>query len=283
MTPPDLTPSRRFALPALVLALSFCLSTCGEIDPRGEASPGKRASEATGTADASRLFGQMPSPGDGGADGGTAGARGGVGQSAPDTTPPPDAGGSGSRTVDVRMLGFNRGDPEAPIRVIEFSDFGCGYCRKFHLETFPTLEEEFIETGKVIWKYVPFVLGMFPNSVEAATAGECAGEQGRFAALRDRLFQDQPEWRKADEPHGLFARYADEEGLDVERFRACVEEGWVTDRVRRSVRAGHRIGVRGTPTFIVEGFPLQGALPTPVFREVFGRLLEEEGGAGTPP
>jgi len=282
MTAPELASRRRFAVPALVIVLSFLLSACGDADARGEAAPGKRAAEPTGTADASRLFGEMPPPAESGSGGETGGAGGGVARPAPDTTPPPDAGEGASQTVDVRMLGFNRGDPEAPIRVIEFSDFGCGYCRKFHLETFPTLEEEFIETGKVIWKYVPFVLGMFPNSMEAATAGECAGEQGRFAALRDRLFQDQPEWRKAEEPYGLFARYAEEEGLDVERFRACVEEGWVTGRVRRSVRAGHRIGVRGTPTFIVEGFPLQGALPTPVFREIFGRLLEEEGGAGPP-
>ncbi len=194
-------------------------------------------------------------------------------QEAPRAAPasPDDSG-----TLNVTDLGFNRGAPDAPIRVIEFSDFGCGYCKKFHLETFPTLAEEYIETGKVAWKYIPFVLGMFPNAVQAAMAGECAGRQDSFGAYRDRLFEDQGEWKKSSRPYELFKEYAAEEGLDAERFARCVDERIPSERVRANIEAGRKVGVRGTPMFVINGFPVQGALPVDVFREIFSRVLEAE-------
>ncbi len=77
------------------------------------------------------------------------------------------------REVPLAELGFDRGVDGAPVQVIELSDYGCGYCRRFHMETFPTLEEEFIETGMVEWKFVPYVTGMFDNSRAALRAAEC--------------------------------------------------------------------------------------------------------------
>src|SRR5690625_6346899 len=80
--------------------------------------------------------------------------------------------------VDLTGVGYDLGDPCAPISIVEFSDFGCHFCRQFATETFPTLEREYIETGKVRWKYIPFVLGIFPNGDRAAIAGVCAAQQG---------------------------------------------------------------------------------------------------------
>lgn len=186
------------------------------------------------------------------------------------------------RPVDVAGLGHDSGDPGAPIRVVEFSDFGCGYCRRFHVETYPTLHEEYVETGLVRWKYVPFVLGRFPHGEVAATAGECAIEQGRFAPLRDRLFHDQRAWSRTNEPREVLIRLAAEEGLDGARFRTCIEENRPEERVRENVRAGRTLGVRGTPTFFIDGHPLQGAQPARVFRQIFDRLLDaRREGAGT--
>lgn len=179
---------------------------------------------------------------------------------------------------DLSGMGYTVGAADAPIRVVEFSDFGCGYCRRFHLETYPTLHEEYVESGKVRWKYIPFVLGSFPNASEAAHAGECAIEQGKFPSLRRRLFEDQGEWRAANRPDEVFVRFARDEGLDADRFRTCLEEDRRADRVRQNVELGRRIGVRGTPTFIVQGYPLQGAQPVPVFRQIFEQLLAAEEG-----
>jgi len=174
-------------------------------------------------------------------------------------------------------LGYEQGSPEAPVRIIEFSDYGCGYCRKFHLEAYPGLKEKYIDTGRVVWQYVPYVLGIFPNGLEAALAGECAGEQGLIEKYGDRLFESQPEWKQSDDPPGpLFLKYAQEEGLNTDRFQQCLAEDWRRERVRQNVIAGGQLGVRGTPTFFIPGYqPLQGALPPDIFEQVLEYVLKD--------
>lgn len=186
-----------------------------------------------------------------------------------------------TRPLDIAKMGYDRGDPGAPVRVLEISDFGCGYCRRFHQETFPALLEGYVDAGLVQWKYVPFVLGMFPNGLEASIAGECAGEQDRFFPMQTRLFMDQASWRNSNDPFPLFTRMAQKEGLDTERFHRCVEGGWRENAIRNNVRLGRELGVRGTPTFVIDGVPLSGALPLGVFRDILDLALMERG--VTPP
>lgn len=189
---------------------------------------------------------------------------------------PPEAPAQEPQTVRVVELGHDSGDPQAPVYVVEFSDFGCGYCRQFHLDTWPTLREDFVSTGKVGWKLIPFVSGMFENSRAATVAAECAADQGRFPEMGERLFQDQPTWKPSPEPGEHFEGYAREIGLDLERFRGCVETDARGDRIDRANRAATRLGVRATPTFYIDGFPVQGALPETLFREIFRIQLGEK-------
>lgn len=182
-------------------------------------------------------------------------------------------------------LGWNEGDPSAPVRIIEFSDFGCGYCRQFHEETYPTLVEEYVETGKVQWKYVPMVLGIFgPNATSAAIAGECLGEQGHFAAARDSLFASQREWKGASDPYPVFRRIAEAVDADVDRWDQCIGEGWQEERVVAGTQLSRQAGVRGTPTFFIVGYqPIPGAIPLDIFREVLDTVFvtaQREGGSG---
>ncbi len=179
--------------------------------------------------------------------------------------------------LDIATMGYNRGDPEAPLKVLEISDFGCGYCRRFHEEIFPVLNEAYVKPGLVEWKFLPFVLGMFPHGLEAALASECGGEQDHFFPMQSRLFADQSEWKNADEPNPIFLRYAQEEGLDVERFSQCLEDGWRNETVRANIRLGREIGVRGTPTFLVGGVPVSGALPVDTFRDILDVALTHLG------
>ncbi len=184
--------------------------------------------------------------------------------SGPGQLPPPP-----SQALGLDQIGYTMGDPSAPVRILEFSDFGCGYCRKFHEETFPTLEQEYIETGKVYWKYVPMILGMFPNAMEAARAGECGGAQDRFREIQDRLFRDQGTWKKSSDPVASVEAIAAELGLDMTRYRACVAEGERDDRIATGTQLSREAGVRGTPTFFIVGYaPIPGALPLELFREV---------------
>ena len=180
--------------------------------------------------------------------------------------------------IDLSELGFDRGAPDAPVKVVELSDFGCGYCRVFAVETFPILYSEYIETGKVHWKFVPMILGMFQNSVPATFAAECAGEQGMFEQMHWRLYQDQSEWKPEDDPDPVFLRFSEEEGFDVERFATCIAGDWRAARVRANMRVGRDLGVRGTPTFLIDGYPVSGALPLQTFRDILDIQLREKGG-----
>jgi protein-disulfide isomerase len=194
---------------------------------------------------------------------------------APPASPPQEA-------VNVTGLGYDQGAPTARVTVVEFSDFGCGYCRRFHESTFPVLKEEFIDTGRVRWKYVPFSIGMFPNGSEAALAGDCAGDQGGFLAMKARLYGSQAEWRGSREPFDLFESYAEAQGLDGGRFAACLLDTRRHERLETSNRTASQLGVRGTPTFFVQGFPVQGAIPLDMFRNILNEMLDRVGGTGGP-
>ena len=173
--------------------------------------------------------------------------------------------------IPIAELGYDRGSAEAPVKVLEMSDYGCGYCRKFHMETFPTLQDEFIETGMVEWKFAPFVTGMFGNSLPVTEAAECALEQDEeaFLALNERLWRDQAEWKGSSDAAGLVRQWAGELDVDVARFDACLAEDRRLPRVAAQSGLSRQLGVRGTPTFFVLGYPpLQGALPTEMFREI---------------
>lgn len=204
---------------------------------------------------------------------------------APATAPTESEPGTSEATADTQRvnisdLGINTGEADAPIQVVEFSDFGCPHCREFHLYTYPTLQEEYVETGKVIWKYVPMVLGTFPNSLEATRAGYCALEQDAFPAMRDRLFQGQREWMTTRDPRELFLGYARDVGLDVEPFRGCLEEGRSEESIRETLSVARDVGIQGTPTFFIEGQKLEGNRPVDFFRQVFDRMLEEQEATG---
>ena len=188
-----------------------------------------------------------------------------------------------SRTggTDVDALGFTRGSPDAPVRVVEFSDFGCGYCRQFHEEAWPTLRRDYVETGRVEWKMVPFDVGMFPHARQAVLAGECAGEQDRFDDLRERLFAEQRTWKSgsAGEALSLFRRLAGEEDLDMDRFNRCMAQGWRAARVDASNALARQLGIRGTPTFYILGFGIvPGALPADQFAQLLDEVLARRAG-----
>lgn len=173
-------------------------------------------------------------------------------------------------------LGHFKGSPDAPIRVIEFSDFGCGYCRKFHEETYPIIVDEFVNTGKVQWRSVQFNNGMFPNAQEAALAGECAAAQGHFESAADGLFGQQKDWKGGSDPDGVFKKIAVEAGLDMARFESCMSTRELEESVDVATQLARQLGIRGTPTFFIEGFPVQGALPIELFREYFTAVLAEK-------
>ncbi len=179
--------------------------------------------------------------------------------------------------------GYDRGPARAAVTVVEFSDFGCPYCARFALETYPRLAAEFVKTGLVRWRYVPFVMGMFTTGDAAARAAECAAEQGgaAFGRMHDRLFERQDEWKGAGDPAAVLLSIAGQAGLDAPRFTRCVAGGAVGERIRASNRLADQMAVRATPTFFVNGERIEGALPVEQFRAVLLDALRHSRG-GTP-
>jgi cytochrome c biogenesis protein CcmG, thiol:disulfide interchange protein DsbE len=177
-------------------------------------------------------------------------------------------------TIDLRKIGYSRGAEDAPVRVYEFSDFGCPFCGMFAMGTYPALHEEFVATGKVRWTYVPFVMGMFRNGAESARAAECAAEQERFWEMHDLLYERQNEWKASRGPARLLHGYAVQLGLDEGRFAACYRQDRGAARTAINNRAADALRVRATPSFFINGRLVEGALPEEQFRRLLSSLAE---------
>jgi protein-disulfide isomerase len=177
--------------------------------------------------------------------------------------------------VDLTGIGYDRGDPRAPIVMVEFSDFGCPYCARHAQETLPALERQFIATGKLFYKYVPFVMGMFPNGERAARAAECAGEQERFWPMHDSVYAHQRDWKRGGDPDAVLTGLARRVASDAAQWTACYAGDRRGDRTRAANAAARRLGVRVTPTFFIDGQLVEGALPLPIMQRGLNALLQE--------
>ena len=153
--------------------------------------------------------------------------------------------------VPLEELYHEMAEPGATVTVVEFSDFGCKYCGQFHRETLPALRRDYVATGKVRWRMVPFVLGIFPNGTEAMRAAGCVAEQGEeaFWAMHDTLFARQDDWKETTEVDQLFRSFAVLAGADGDTFTACYRGPRSADRVAAAHALASRTGVRSTPTF----------------------------------
>lgn len=178
---------------------------------------------------------------------------------------------------DQDMAGdFYRGNPDAKVVVIEFSDFQCPFCRKHTLETQPVLDEKFVNNGKIFWVFKNFPLTIHPQAPAAAAAAECAAEQGKFWPMHDQLFNSTDQW-SVDDPTPIFTDLAKQLGLDVDAFTTCLTAGEAAKRVQEDLDAGTPF-VRGTPTFIVlyngKGSIIPGALPADRFTSILQEVLD---------
>lgn len=170
--------------------------------------------------------------------------------------------------VDLTGIGYDEGDPKAPVVFVNFSDFGCPFCGTFSRETYPPLKREYVNTGKVFFKYVPFVMGMFPNGDKAARAAECAADQGKFWPMHDRLYADQAAWKRGSAPSLVFERAASALGLDRAGFDVCFADGRTDVRTAAATDRAMRLGVRVTPSFFIGDRLVEGALPLEQFRVI---------------
>ncbi|MBA5866634.1 MAG: thioredoxin domain-containing protein [Nitrospira sp. CR1.3] len=186
------------------------------------------------------------------------------------------AGADGGTITDDGRI---RGRADAPITLVEYSDFTCGYCLKFFRETWPRLQAKYVDTGKVKFVYRDYPRADRGVGVEAAVAARCAGAQGRYWAMHDRLFT---EGGRLDS--GAFKGYAKSIGLDQAAFGQCFDERRHLESIFQDRQEANRWGFHGTPGFILmytaagptekePAIAIPGAFPFEAFAEEIDRML----------
>jgi protein-disulfide isomerase len=166
-------------------------------------------------------------------------------------------------SVDTSGAPF-KGSRQADLEIVEFSDFQCPFCARVR-PTLERIEKEYGDRVRISFKHLP--LSIHPKAAEAHAAAEAAHLQGRFWEMHDRIFANQRQLSRAQ-----YEKYAQEIGLDMERFRADLASADVKSRVTADQAEAARLGVTGTPSFFVNGRYLSGAQPF----ESFKRLIDEE-------
>jgi len=161
-----------------------------------------------------------------------------------------------------------RGDKDAPVTIVEWSDFECPFCARFFEQALPSIEEEYIKTGKVKLVYRDFPLSFHTNAQKAAEAAECAGEQGKYWEMHDLLFAQGVQGGVAG-----FKQYAKTLGLNTAKFDTCLDSGAMAGEVQQDMADGAAVGIQGTPGFIVNGKLVSGAQPFAVFKQVIDAEL----------
>ncbi len=158
------------------------------------------------------------------------------------------------------------GPADAPVTIIEFSDFQCPYCTRFRDETLDQLLDEYGDQVHIVYRDFPLTQ-IHQYAVGAAIAAECANDQGMFWEMHDTLFANQ----SALDTESLRG-YAEDLGLDMDTFDSCLEDQSVNDEVMADLADGQSYGVRGTPSFFINGRLLVGAQPF----ESFQAIIDEE-------
>jgi len=173
-----------------------------------------------------------------------------------------------------------RGDPDAEVVVIEFSDFQCPACQSHALLIQPILDQEFVDSGEIMWVFKNMPLQMHPQALVAATAAECAVDQDAFWQMHDLLFEQQDQWA-VEEPEPALIELADTLGLDTEQFSACLASRQALERVVADLYDAQGV-VSSTPTFVVlsggRGTLLQGSREATQFVELLQGVLDSAAG-----
>ena len=168
------------------------------------------------------------------------------------------------------------GSPDAPVTLIEYSEYLCPYCQRFVLETLPLIEEQYIDTGKVKLIFRDFPVHGQP-AVAMALVAECAADQGKFWEMHYILWERTDEWSQSEDLLATIQGYADELGLDQDEYMSCLEQGAPIDKIREDYELGAQDGVNATPTFFINGIEIRGAQPFEEFQRVIEAELAKSG------
>jgi predicted DsbA family dithiol-disulfide isomerase len=155
-----------------------------------------------------------------------------------------------------------KGDVNAPVTIVEFTDYECPFCSRFYAETYPLLVQNYISTGKAKFVVKDFPLGFHPDAQKAAEAARCFDEQGDYFDMHDKIYENQ---RNLDVDS--LKQYAKDLGANAAEFDSCLDSGKYASVVQEDAAYGASLGVTGTPAFFINGKLLTGAQPYSVFED----------------
>lgn len=165
----------------------------------------------------------------------------------------------------------SKGDADAPVTVVEISDYGCSHCRDFNLEgTADALDEAYVQTEQIRWISLPYASSS--TTRPAAEAALCAAEQDRYFEYHEAMFE-QFGSAGAYSRDGILSA-GETAGVDLEEFAACVDDGRFADELQSNLTAAVSAGLRVTPTFFINGQQVEGNLPPASFRQQLDDALE---------
>ena len=167
--------------------------------------------------------------------------------------------------VKVDTTGFAKGPNDAPITIVEFADYECGYCSRA-MESINAVMAKY--PGKIRLIYRDFPLEFHQNAVPASIAARCAGAQSKFWEMHTKLFENQSGLTVEN-----FSKWAKELGLDMAKFDTCSKDQMIMASIQADIQAGSSLGVSGTPAFFVNGISLSGAQPPEAFVKIIDREL----------
>jgi protein-disulfide isomerase len=175
-------------------------------------------------------------------------------------------GGSGTEILEAPVPvgtatfpGYVIGADSAPVEIVEYADFRCPACAAFSILQEPDIKQRLVVTGRARLRFRGFPLHQ--ESLLPHHAAQCAGEQGLFWEMHDRLMQEQPRWMEASRPLARFRDYAKGVGVDVGRYNECMEEGRYASRLLATRDEISALGLSATPTFDIGNYRVVGAIP----------------------
>jgi protein-disulfide isomerase len=178
-------------------------------------------------------------------------------------------------SVEERYAEKAMGKADAPVTMIEYSSLTCPHCASFHKETLPRIKESYIDTGKVRLVYRDFPFDRL--ALRAAQIAHCAGKDRYFAFL-DVLFRNQENWSRDKDPMAALARLAKLGGIGQAEHDVCVGDQKLIDSILMGRQGGEKeFNVESTPTFIINGHKVLGALPFADFQKVIDGQLAKAG------
>jgi len=157
--------------------------------------------------------------------------------------------------ADLDQYGVSVGAAEAPVVVREFADYQCPACGLFASAS-KRLKQEYVEAGRVRFVYFDLPLQQHQNAFPAAQAARCAGDQGAYWEMHERLYGSQTEWSGSNDPVATFTRYGKDLGLEERRFRRCMTTELHREAVEASRRVAMQLQVTSTPTVLVDNIRL---------------------------